>query len=336
MEIHCCTIRHVSAGRARGAVLQDLSWERELTQRGLVPAHWRWVGHPWWGDPGSSCLNALLCILGKDTFISGNKITVWTWTEPLFFRLGVDLNNESQNKNHIPQVSLMHWNFSMVWPDRWHRMKVVFLSQAWGAKCSLRTDYVMMSLPAGQTVQSPPRDNHCRLKCPFTSFCFVFLFDSHPLAWKHQRSPGLQGLNVGEIDPTNADICFFFFFFQSCLFLSLQDQTICRGLWAGHSVGLAPQGSWWRTQIPDMKSFTDKYQIKITRLVEFPFLLHWPIRNEDLSKLQRVLVGSPPPSCPIKVSPLRLLLQTSTKSERKKSSQPVPRDRVLCISFSLS
>lgn len=71
----------------------------------------------------------------------------------------------------------------------------------------------MMSLPAGQTVQSPPRDNNCSLKCPFTSFCFVFLFDSHPFAWKHQRSPGLQGLNVGEIDPTNADICFFFPFF---------------------------------------------------------------------------------------------------------------------------
>lgn len=50
----------------------------------------------------------------------------------------------------------------------------------------------------------------------------------------------LQGLNVGESPPTNADICFVLFwgcfFFHSCLFLSLQDQTICRGLPAGHGV----------------------------------------------------------------------------------------------------
>lgn len=55
------------------------------------------------------------------------------------------------------------------------------------------------------------------------------------------------------------------------------------------------------------------------------FLLQCPVRNEDLSKLQRVLTGSPPPSWPIKVSPRRPLfgdMHKTTKYARRKPSRP--------------
>lgn len=70
-----------------------------------------------------------------------------------------------------------------------------------------------------------------------------------------------------------------------------------------------------RTLTADVRTLTAKHQIKTAPFVEFHFLLRWPVRNEDLSKLQRVLLGSPPAPCPIKVSPLRPLLQTSTNHQ---------------------
>lgn len=41
-----------------------------------------------------------------------------------------------------------------------------------------------------------------------------------------------------------------------------------------------------------------------------PFLLQCPFRREDVSKLERALMSSPPPSWPIKVSPRWPLLDT--------------------------
>lgn len=59
-----------------------------------------------------------------------------------------------------------------------------------------------------------------------------------------------------------------------------------------------------------------------------------PFGMRICQKLRRVLMGSPPPSCPIKVSPLRLLLQTSTNHQvRATETIPISAQRSTIMYF---
>lgn len=86
-----------------------------------------------------------------------------------------------------------------------------------------------------------------------------------------------------------------------------------------HCVALELQKTWWGKEKKKRWSWTWKsLQIQHRSHARFEmvhFLLQCPARNEDLSKLQRVLMGSPPPYWPIKVSPRRPLLDTSTSHQ---------------------
>ncbi len=115
------------------------------------------------------------------------------------------------------------------------------------------------------------------------------------------------GWNAGLNSPTCTGL-----FSYSLLFLSLQDQTIWRGLKTGHIVlHFSCRKRKEKTLMVYMKWFQIHHRLeKRFKMVQFP--PQCPAGNEDLSKLQRVLMGSPPPSCPIKVSPRRPLLKTST------------------------
>lgn len=135
---------------------------------------------------------------------------------------------------------------------------------------------------------------------------------------------------------------FFFFFFSlshSGLFRSSQEQTLCRGLRVSRPpcAGLELRGCWCGCGGRGLRGRGGPEPRKWRRApAPFRLLLHRHCQKRGSVKTSGVLMGSPPPSCPIKVSPLRLLFQTSTKSELQRSPQPVPGDPLLCISFSLS
>lgn len=114
-----------------------------------------------------------------------------------------------------------------------------------------------------------------------------------------------------------------FLFFYSWLFLSLQDQTILEGPTINRPQCVALKAAdkraetrWSEGTRSGSKIPTDQQKKKRSTTVHL--LLQCPARNEDLSKLQRGVDGLPTPtSCPIKLSPRRPLLETSTNHQAR-------------------